>query len=204
MVATLSSSTSAPSLCSALAMADSSTLRTCAAAFLGLNWSSSRARATGRPRTWSATKRPFCADNRTYFRMAVACMALFLLFRRHLAGARVHLERAGRRKFAELVADHVLGNQQRHMLPSIVHRHRQADEIRRDRGAARPGLDRLLAALHARLVHLGGEVRINIWSFSDGTWHGSKPLISCVDERSSNSCACWRASCNPWSACPRG
>src|SRR3990167_8739429 len=165
MVATLSSSTSAPSLCSALAMADSSTLRTCPAAFLGLNWSSSRARATGIPRIWSATRRPFCADTRTYFRMAVACMALCRLFRRHFAVARVRIEGPGRREFAELVADHVLGDQQRHMLPSVVHRDRQADEIRRDRRAARPGLDRLLAAFHARLLHLRGEVRINVWSF---------------------------------------
>jgi rhamnose utilization protein RhaD (predicted bifunctional aldolase and dehydrogenase) len=45
-----------------------------AAAWIPLNLSRSRARATGRPRTWSATRRAFCGEMRTVRRMALASM----------------------------------------------------------------------------------------------------------------------------------
>src|SRR3569832_369560 len=67
---TFSSSTSAPSLCSALAIADSSTFLNSSAAFLLLNASRLSARSTGSPRTWSATRRPFCAELRAYLNVA--------------------------------------------------------------------------------------------------------------------------------------
>src|SRR2546428_13586428 len=62
---TLSSSTSAPSLCSALAIADSSTFLMMCAPFFGLKASRLSAFSTGSPRIWSATSRPFWADSRT-------------------------------------------------------------------------------------------------------------------------------------------
>src|SRR5690606_36278221 len=59
IVLTFSSSMSAPSLCSALAIADSSTLRTIFDAFFGENSRMFSACSTGLPRTRSATSRPF-------------------------------------------------------------------------------------------------------------------------------------------------
>ena len=53
---------------------------------------------------------------------------------------------AGRRELAELVADHVLGHQHRHELVAVVDAEGQADELRQDRRAPRPGLDDLVAA----------------------------------------------------------
>src|SRR5690606_31360307 len=133
-VLTRSSSTSAPSLCSALAMADSSALRRGLAAFLVENCSSSSARPTGMPRIWSATSRPFWGESRTYLSTALACMTPASLARARLAVARMRLERARGRELAELVADHVLGDDHRHVLAAVVHRDGQADEIGRDRG----------------------------------------------------------------------
>ena len=55
---------SAPWLCSALATADSSTLRTSSAPFFGMNLSVEIALPTGWPRTTSATRRHFCGEMR--------------------------------------------------------------------------------------------------------------------------------------------
>src|SRR5690606_29775149 len=60
--------------------------------------------------------------------------------------AGVTLERAGHGELAELVTDHVLVDQNRHMLAAIVDRQSQSNHFRRDHGAARPGLDRTLVA----------------------------------------------------------
>src|SRR5215831_8849214 len=76
MVVILSSSMSAPSLCSALAIADSSTRLMILAPFFGLKLSRLSALSTARPRIWSATRRPFCAESRTPRRVAVVCMAM--------------------------------------------------------------------------------------------------------------------------------
>src|SRR5438128_1976649 len=132
---------SAPSLCSALAIADSSTFLMIPAPFFGLNDSTFSARSTGRPRIWSATSRPFCADSRTPRNMALVSMSVSLLLRRRRSGlalSRVRLERAGQRELAELVADHVLRHIDRYVLPAVMDGDRQPDEIGRDRRAARP------------------------------------------------------------------
>src|SRR5690606_3520186 len=63
-VETRRSSTSAPSLCSALAMADSSTFLINSAAFLLLKVRRFSASSTFLPRIWSATKRAFWAEMR--------------------------------------------------------------------------------------------------------------------------------------------
>ena len=55
-------------------------------------------------------------------------------------------EGAGRRELAELVADHLLGDVHRDELLAVVDAERQADELRQDRRAARPGLDHFVAA----------------------------------------------------------
>ena len=76
IVVTFNSSMSAPTLCSALATAESKTFFTMCAAFLVLKASNCSACSTGMPRTWSATSRTFCAEMRAFLNRAVACMIL--------------------------------------------------------------------------------------------------------------------------------
>lgn len=58
----------------------------------------------------------------------------------------VRLEGARRGKFAEFMAYHVLRDVDGHKRLSVMHAERVADEVRGDRRATRPGLDRLLRA----------------------------------------------------------
>ena len=55
------------------------------------------------------------------------------------------------RKFTELMADHVLGNENGNKYLSVMHQKRVANKIRRHHRASRPGFDRFL---HARVIHL--------------------------------------------------
>src|SRR5271169_5727875 len=140
---------SAPSLCSALAIADSSTRLMILAPFFGLKASTLSALSTGRPRIWSATSRPFWADRRTPRRIALVSMPTSLFprparRRNHFLVRRVSLERACQREFAELVSDHVFRDVHRNMLLTIVNGDRQADEVRGNGRASGPGLDRPL------------------------------------------------------------
>src|SRR5690606_7318768 len=159
---TFNSSTSAPLLCSALAIAESSTFLIRCADFFALNCRICRASATDFPRTWSATSRAFCAATRTNLNLALPCMT------RSLPGllvGGVTLERTGGGKFAKLVTNHVLADQHRHVLAAVVNGDRQTHHLRQDHGAARPGLDRLAAVLRHRLMHLLREMRIDKWTF---------------------------------------
>ena len=63
---------------------------------------------------------------------------------------RVAVEGPRRRELAELVADHVFGDEHRDVLLAVVDAEGQADELRQDRRAARPDLDHLVAARRAR------------------------------------------------------
>src|SRR5690606_40442616 len=99
---TLSSSTSVPWLFSALAIADSTTLRIMWAAFLSENFSRLTARSADSPRTWSATRRAFCGEMRAERRIAFASMFISLL--PGLLVATVALERPGAAGLAEPVA----------------------------------------------------------------------------------------------------
>src|SRR6188768_348597 len=126
MTLTNSSSMSAPSLCSALAIADSSTFLMMRAPFLGQNASTFSAWSTGLPRIRSATSRPFWAERRTPRSVAVVSIVGSLLLRsgrrrRDLAVGRVALERARQRELAELVPDHVLRDVDRDVLLAVVH-----------------------------------------------------------------------------------
>src|SRR5258706_1044305 len=172
IVLTRSSSMSAPSLCSAFAIADSSTFLMILAPFFGLNARTLSARSTGNPRIWSATRRPFCAERRTPRSVAVVCIMGSLLLpgrrgRGHLLVGRVALEGARQREFAQLVANHVFRHVDRNVRLAVMHGDRQAHEIRRDGGAARPGPDRLLVVDRARLFHLGLQVTIDERAFLD-------------------------------------
>ena len=60
----------------ALNVLEFSTLRTIAAAFLLLNSSTFSASSTGLPRTWSATRRAFCAEMRAARNLAATSISL--------------------------------------------------------------------------------------------------------------------------------
>src|SRR5215813_12486443 len=80
------------------------------------------------------------------------CSLLYLFSLR----PRVTFERARRREFAELVADHVLSDVDRNVTLAVVHSEGQPNHVRRNRRATRPGLDDLrpLAARTNPLDHL--------------------------------------------------
>ena len=79
---------------------------------------------------------------------AISNLQLF----RHLRRVRtVFLEHTRGRKFAELVTNHVLGNENGVKSLSVVHQKRVADKVRRHHRAPRPGLDWFL---YARAIHL--------------------------------------------------
>ena len=63
----------------------------------------------------------------------------------------VFLKHARGRKFAQLMTDHVLGNENGIKRLSVMHQKRVADKIRRHHRAPRPRFDRFL---YARAVHL--------------------------------------------------
>ena len=83
-------------------------------------------------------------------------LLVLLVRHRHLTlarpvGAGVAAEGARRRELAELVADHRLADEHRHVLAAVVHGDRVPDHLGEDRRGARPGLDHVLLAA---LVHL--------------------------------------------------
>ena len=72
---------------------------------------------------------------------------------------------ARRRKFAELVAHHVLGNEDGIERLSVVHQKRVADKVRRHHRASRPGLDRFPYARCVHLVDLFQKIQLDEGSF---------------------------------------
>src|ERR1700693_4181309 len=169
MRCTLSSSMSAPRLFSALAMADSRTFSTSSAPFFGMNFREASATPTPLPRTVSATRRHFCGEMRAWRKRAVTCMAS--LCAGHFAIAGVRLEQPRRRKLAELVTDHVLGDEHRDVLPAVVNRDRETDHVGNHHRAARPGLDRPAIVLLHRDLHLLRQVQIHERTFLQRTRH---------------------------------
>src|SRR6185437_3386291 len=155
---TFSSSMSAPWLCSALAPAAASTLRTSSAPFLGMYCSVASALPAGLPRTTSATRRHFCGEMRAWRSLDMTCMSARRL---DLAVARVRLEGARRGELAQLVADHVLRDEHRDVLPPVVHGQRQSHHLGHHHGAARPGLDGLAVVASGGHLHLLGEVQVD-------------------------------------------
>src|SRR5574344_3063608 len=126
MVFTFSSSISAPSLCSALAMADSSTFLTMPAAFFCVNVRIFRAWSTFLPRIRSATRRPLSTDKRTPRRTARVSDMFYSLLLGLLVGG-VTLEGTSQSEFAQRVTYHLFGDVHGHVLLAVVHRNGQTD-----------------------------------------------------------------------------
>src|SRR5437899_1003779 len=134
-----SSSRSRLWLCSALAAADLMAFATSAAACLGENSSCARASATRRPRTMSATSRAMRGARRMYFARAMTSIRPLPQPTAALGLAGVAAEVAGRSELAQLVPDHVLADEDGHVLAPVVDGHGVADHLREDRrGDGRP------------------------------------------------------------------
>src|SRR5204863_2322165 len=134
--------------------AERSTFSMSRAAARGVYVSVASASPTALPRIWSRTSRALRADTRTNRALAVVIIASALAGRGGggLLGLAVGLEGAGERELAQLVADHVLRHVDGDELPAVVHGQRVPDELRRDRGAPRPGLEDLLLARAIELL----------------------------------------------------
>src|SRR5581483_52801 len=179
--ATIRRSTSRLWLFSALAMAEfSAFLTSCAMRFLE-KVSSLTAEAAFLPRMVAATRSSLRGLTRTVRSTALASLSASrrllegLLIAALLLGdllvARVGGEGPGRRELAELVTDHFLGDVHRDELLAVVDAERQADELRQDRAAARPGLDHVVAHGAARLLGLLDQAALDERAFPDGTCH---------------------------------
>src|SRR5262245_15452682 len=97
-------------------------------------------------------------------------MALFLC--RLLVARRMAVEGPGRRELAEFVTDHVLGDEHRNDLRTVVNLDGQADELRKDRRPAAPGLDRRIAATGTRGFRLLQQIPVDERAFPKRTCHG--------------------------------
>lgn len=82
-------------------------------------------------------------------------------------------EGPGGREFTKLVANHLVIDQDGHMLASIVNGYRQSNHVRQDHGTSRPGLDWALVIGCDSFAHLLHEMVIDERSFSNRTWHSS-------------------------------
>ena len=82
------------------------------------------------------------------------------------------LERPGEREFAELVADHVLADEDGDELVAVVDVELLPDELRDDRAGARPGLDGCLGAFLLELLDLEVQLLVDERAFfcCCGSW----------------------------------
>src|SRR5260221_96493 len=78
----------------------------------------------------------------------------------------------------EALADRRLGDVHRDELPAVVDAERQADELRQDRRAARPGLDHVAAHAAARLLGFLDQAALYEGALPNGTCHCLSPTAS--------------------------
>src|SRR5690606_12592564 len=89
-----------------------------------------------------------------------------------LAVGCVPSEGPSRRELTELVTDHVLGHVHRNELVAVVHHDVGADELRKNRGATRPGLDGAAALVPLRAFHFVEQMMVDERTFFDRAGHG--------------------------------
>src|SRR4029079_14575262 len=89
----------------------------------------------------------------------------------------VAVERARRREFAKLHSDHVFVDRHRHELAAVVDIEGQADELRQDRRATRPGLDRRALVAVLSSFRFLKQRKLDERTFPDGTGHGLTLLL---------------------------
>src|SRR5947209_1369968 len=159
---------------------------------LELNSSSFNARCTFRPRIEAATRfslrglvrsvRTLATASAAVNRRSLACLPILLPL--GLLVGRMAREEPGGGELAELHADHVLADEDRHMLLAVVDAERQAHELRHDGGAARPGLDHVLAAGALHGFGLLEQVSVDERTFPDRAGHvlASLPGVTRADD----------------------
>src|SRR5256885_8290025 len=76
----------------------------------------------------------------------------------------VSAEAPRRRKLAQQVPDHVLGDEDRHVLLPVVNRERVPDHLGKNARISRPGLDHLLLLLLIHRRHLLHQRRMHVRS----------------------------------------
>ena len=79
---------------------------------------------------------------------------------------------ARRRELTQLVSYHVVTDQNRNVLATVMNGKRQPNHFREDHGTARPSFNWTLVAAVIALENLVQEMMINERSFFDRTWHG--------------------------------
>src|SRR6056297_153988 len=92
------------------------------------------------------------------------------------------------RVLAELLADHVLGDVDGHVLVAVVDTEGEADELRQDGRPARPDLDDVVAARLARLLGLLQDVGVDERPLPDRTRHDYRPFFRAWRERRISFC----------------
>ncbi len=75
------------------------------------------------------------------------------------------LESTCERELTQLVANHLIGDIDRHVLFAVMHSNGQADELGQDHGATGPSLNRLLVLVCHGLFGLGNQVMVDEWTF---------------------------------------
>src|SRR5262249_13783376 len=90
----------------------------------------------------------------------VFALLIFLGPLRLLVGGMAR-EVPGRRELAELVADHVLGDENRQELLAVIDAKRQTHKLRQDRRAPRPGLDHFITARATRSFCLLQQITVD-------------------------------------------
>src|SRR6185436_18893556 len=85
-------------------------------------------------------------------------------------------ERPGGGELAEAMSDHVLGDEDGHVLAAVVDRDGVPDEVREDHGRARPGLDDLPLVPLVHALHADEKPLLDERSLLDRTRHALAPL----------------------------
>ena len=90
----------------------------------------------------------------------------YLQLFRHLRRMRtVFSKHACRRKLAQFVTYHILGDKNGIKRLAVVHQKCVANKVRRHHRASRPGLDRFLDTRRVHLVDLFEKIQLDEWSF---------------------------------------
>src|ERR1019366_4579992 len=99
------------------------------------------------------------------------------------------LEHARRRKFAELMPNHVFGHEQLHEILAVVDHERVPDKIGNDRAIASPGLERLSTIVTLLLFDFRQQAFIHIRAFFQRTSHSFTSISGLFNLRKSNKLA---------------
>src|SRR5580704_9702437 len=118
--------------------------------------------------------------------------------------AGVPVEGPGRRELAELVPDHVLGDQHRDEFVPVIDTEGEPDKLRKNRRPARPGADHLVAPRPTRRLSLFEEIAVDKRPLPYRACQAFLPSTNACGggARSAGPPPCCAGSSGPSSACP--